>query len=113
VVAKNHSKLGSSEGSDLRCGQRSDVKKPGFRPTIRIRMDARVKPGHDEEGGDQSTRLLSFTFSASRYTCPPISLNLALICAMPSSITPDTDIPTPFSIAACEAGECSAKARRS
>jgi TIR domain len=50
-----------------------------------------------------NTRLLSFTFSASRYTCPPISLNFCDICAMPSSITPDTDIPTEagsFSVAA-------------
>jgi hypothetical protein len=50
-----------------------------------------------------NTRLLSFTFSASRYTLDPISLNLALIAAMPSSMVPLTDIPTPagsFSVAA-------------
>src|SRR6266850_3502895 len=50
-----------------------------------------------------NTRLLSFTFSASRYTLLPISLNLALIAAMPSSMVPDTDIPTlagSFSVAA-------------
>jgi hypothetical protein len=53
-----------------------------------------------------NTRLLSFTFSASRYTLLPISLNLALIFAIPSfakasegrpsSRTPLTDIPTEF-----------------
>ena len=41
-----------------------------------------------------NTRLLSFTFSASRYICPPISLNFSLILAMPSSMVPDIDIPT-------------------
>jgi hypothetical protein len=35
-------------------------------------------PGYDLRP-PHNTRLLSFTFSASRYTCPPISLNLALI----------------------------------
>jgi hypothetical protein len=55
--------------------------------------DACRAPHHEAQ--THNTRLLSFTFSASRYTCPPISLNLALICAMPSSITPLTDMPTP------------------
>jgi len=67
-------------------------------------MDARVKPGHDEERAPpHNTRLLSFTFSASRYTLLPISLNFCDICAMPSSITPDIAIPTAagsFSVAA-------------
>jgi hypothetical protein len=77
-------------------------KKPGFRPAFY--MDARVKPERDAERSvPHNTRLLSFTFSASKYTLDPISLNLALIVAMPSSMVPDTDIPTPagsFSVAA-------------
>ena len=80
-------------------------KKPGFRPALLFLMDARVKPGHDEREGRRphNTRLLSFTFSASRYTLLPISLNLALICAMPSSMVPEIDMPTAagsFSVAA-------------
>jgi hypothetical protein len=80
------------------------TKSRAFAPAFACSMDARVKPGHDEERAvPHNTRLLSFTFSASRYTLLPISLNLALICAIPSSITPDTDNPTPpgsFSVAA-------------
>jgi hypothetical protein len=70
---------------------------------IAFLMDARVKPGHDEERVPHNTRLLSFTFSASRYTLLPISLNFWLIAAIPSSMVPDTDIPTlagSFSVAA-------------
>ncbi len=67
-------------------------KKPGFRPAL---MDGRVKPGHDGGGsGAHNALLLSFTLSASRYTLLPISLNLALIWAMPSSIWPEMVMPT-------------------
>src|ERR1044072_6803890 len=54
----------------------------------------------------QIALLLSFTFSASTYTCSPICLNFSLICAIPafatassgkpSAITPATVIPTEF-----------------
>ncbi len=78
--------------------------KPGLRPAS---MDGRVKPGHDGGGGESGLQdnalLLSFTFSASRYTLPPISLNLALIWAMPSSMVPLMVMPTvvgSFSVAA-------------
>src|SRR6202790_4471593 len=57
----------------------------------------------DSWGNSHNTRLLSFTFSASRYTLLPISLNLALICAMPASMVPLMFSPTPvgsFSVAA-------------
>ena len=62
-------------------------------------MDARVKPGHDVCGvvsvlPYDSALLLSFSFSASRYTALPISLNLALIWAMPSSMVPLMVMPT-------------------
>src|SRR5690348_16708065 len=61
------------------------------RAFARLCVDGRVKPGHDDgkRGGTppHNTRLLSFTLSASRYTSPPISLNLALIWAMPFSIS--------------------------
>src|SRR4029450_10167271 len=52
---------------------------------------------------------LSFTFSASRYTLEPISLNFWLIAAMPSSMVPDTHIPTlagSFSVAAYSRPSC-------
>jgi hypothetical protein len=39
-----------------------------------------------ENAAFYSALLLSFTFSASRYTLSPISLNLAYICAMPCSL---------------------------
>jgi hypothetical protein len=57
----------------------------------------------DLTSGAHNTRLLSFTFSASRYTLLPISLNFSLILAMPSSMVPFIDIPTAagsFSVAA-------------
>jgi len=71
-------------------------KKPGARPAFHFQMDARVKPGHDERRAPHNTRLLSFTFSASRYTLEPISLNFALICFMPSSAVPLIDMPIEF-----------------
>jgi hypothetical protein len=93
---------GSTGDRDARVSD--GAKKPDFRPAFHFLMDARVKPGRDEvRAVPHNTRLLSFTFSASRYTLLPISLNLALIAAIPSSIVPDTDIPTlagSFSVAA-------------
>jgi hypothetical protein len=91
----------------LRFGLRSltyggPVRKAGLLPGLSFFVDARVKPGHDERRA-HSTRLLSFTFSASRYTLLPISLNFSLIFAMPSSMVPAMLIPTAagsFSVAA-------------
>jgi len=60
------------------------------------RADARLffqrMPGSNpgmtmREREPHNTLLLSFTLSASRYTLAPISLNLALICAMPCSLS--------------------------
>src|ERR1700742_2745634 len=71
------------------------LKKPGYSPAFRISDGLpEPSPGHDEHQVPHSTLLLSFTFSASRYTLLPISLNLALICAMPSSMVPEIDKPT-------------------
>src|SRR4051812_167048 len=79
-------------------------RKAGLSPGLfAFPMGAQFKPGHDEEPVSHNTRLLSFTFSASRYTLLPISLNLALICAMPSSMVPLMFSPTDagsFSVAA-------------
>src|SRR6185437_3651727 len=62
------------------------TKRPGASPAFVRNID--------ESAHLHSTRLLSFTFSASRYTLEPISLNLALMLAMPSSMVPEIDRPT-------------------
>jgi hypothetical protein len=66
---------------------RKATKVGGLRfPRTHLRAGALIRATSGRQA--HNTRLLSFTFSASRYTSAPISLNLALICAMPSSMVP-------------------------
>jgi hypothetical protein len=86
----------------------SHTKWPRFTRPFAFPMNVRTRfallPWHDEQRTrSYNTRLLSFTFSASRYTLLPISLNFCDIFAIPSSMTPDIAIPTAagsFSVAA-------------
>jgi hypothetical protein len=87
------------------CVARQSLRESKGRTNIRPFKFAVIAPGfiQREVAVPHSTRLLSFTFSASRYTCPPISLNFCDIAAMPSSMVPAIAIPTPvgsFSVAA-------------
>jgi len=73
--------------------RRARLKEARLSPGLLHRLAMRL---WKREVAPHSTRLLSFTFSASRYKLSPISLNFALIFAMPSSAVPLIDIPTEF-----------------
>jgi hypothetical protein len=78
------------------------TERPGKCPAVLSIVDVQTK-SWTRGRNPHNTRLLSFTFSASRYTLLPISLNFWLIAAIPSSMVPCIDIPTlcgSFSVAA-------------
>ncbi|MGY3533662.1 hypothetical protein ACVISU_006430 [Bradyrhizobium sp. USDA 4452] len=76
-------------------GRAFKAKKTGLSPGL-FAFDGCPAQGPGMTSGEShNTRLLSFTLSASRYRFSPISLNLALIVAMPSSMVPEIDAPTP------------------
>src|SRR6185312_7591964 len=107
-AGKCRQEWGGNQSGDERDPPAS-IRGPGLQQSTRNAADAGNAAGqsHESRGGEPDqgaaeqsgecrevvhsrspykTLLLSLTLSASRYTSDPISLNLALICAMPFSI---------------------------